>query len=144
MTPEQLAAILRDNPDLAQANAHAATDRPRPATVTKAVGGQSTLEATFLQAWRAFEGPTLIREYRFHLARKWAFDFAHLETMVAIEVEGGTRGNGRHNRHEGYRNDCIKYNAAELIGWRVFRLTRDMIDHDNIQPIIDFIQEAQP
>jgi len=143
-TEEFLIQQLRNNPHLALENQDASTAPQRPAMASKVTGGQSTLEATFSQAWWAFEGPTLIREYRFHPTRKWAFDFACTKTMVAVEVEGGTRGNGRHNRHEGYRNDAIKYNAAILAGWRVFRLTSDMLDYDNIQPIIEFIREAHP
>ena len=143
-TEEFLIQRLRENPHLIMENQNAPTAPQRPTTATNAPGHPSTLEAQFSQAWRAFEGPTLIREYRFHPVRKWRFDFAHLETMVAIEVEGGTRQGGRHNRHEGFKNDCTKYNAAELIGWRIFRLTGDMIDADNLQPIINFILEAQP
>lgn len=65
------------------------------------------------------------REYRFAPPRRWRFDFAWLEPMVAVEVEGGIRNYGRHNRPEGFQGDCEKYNAAALDGWTVLRYTRD-------------------
>jgi very-short-patch-repair endonuclease len=61
------------------------------------------------------------REYRFHPERRWRFDFAIPEHKVAIEVEGGAFVNGRHTRGAAFVKDCDKYNAAMLLGWRVFR-----------------------
>lgn len=67
------------------------------------------------------------REYKFHPTRRWRFDFAIPDHMVAIEVEGGTWANGRHTRGSGFEKDCEKYNAATLDGWRVFRFTTGMV-----------------
>lgn len=94
-----------------------------------------------MQAWRAMGGPELEAEYRFDLTRRWRFDFAHVDSRVAVEIDGGTHSQGRHTRHEGFRGDCEKKNAATLQGWRVFTLTSDMIDVDHILPIISTIQE---
>ena len=68
------------------------------------------------------------REYQFAPPRRWRFDFAFPGLMLAIEVEGGTWVSGRHNRGLGFERDCIKYNKATLLGWRVLRFTRGMID----------------
>lgn len=68
------------------------------------------------------------REYRFHPVRMWRFDFAYPEIKLAIECEGGTWANGRHNRGSGFEEDCAKYNQAALLGWRVLRFTKSMID----------------
>jgi len=68
-------------------------------------------------------------EYRFHPTRKWRFDFAWLDHMVAVEYEGGVwagrgkAGGGRHTRPKGFENDCEKYNEAALLGWTVIRVT---------------------
>lgn len=67
------------------------------------------------------------REYRFHHERKWRFDFAYPDKLLAIEVEGGTWSGGRHTRGSGFEKDCEKYNAAALRGWRVLRFTPKMI-----------------
>lgn len=88
----------------------------------------SGLEKQFLWAWQALGGPELVREHRFHAVRLWRFDFAHVPTKVAIELEGGTWRASRHTTGSGFRKDCEKYNAAILLGWRVFRLTTDMIE----------------
>ena len=45
--------------------------------------------------------------------------------MIAVEVEG--LGGGRHQRIAGFTGDCVKYNAAALLGWRVFRYTTAMV-----------------
>lgn len=69
------------------------------------------------------------REYRFHPTVKWRFDFAYPDMRVAIEIEGGTwRGTrSRHSNPIGYEKDCIKYNEATIMGWRVYRFTGGMV-----------------
>jgi very-short-patch-repair endonuclease len=88
---------------------------------------QSELEATFLYYWRAINGPPLTPEYRFDPKRRYRLDFAYVPAKVAIECEGGTWTQGRHSRGNGYTQDCIKYNLATADGWRIFRLTSDML-----------------
>lgn len=85
-------------------------------------------EEAFALAWRALKGPPFVREYRFDEARKWRFDFAWPAEMVAVEIEGGTRGKSRHTSGTGYQRDCEKYTAATLQGWALFRLTPAMIE----------------
>lgn len=66
-----------------------------------------------------------VKEYRFHPTRKWRFDYAIPEHKIALEVEGGVWTRGRHTSPKGFLNDIEKYNAATLMGWRVFRTTPD-------------------
>lgn len=68
-------------------------------------------------------------EYRFHPRRRWRFDFAFPELMIAVEVEGGTASYGRigHGRPERYESDCEKYNQAAVHGWLVLRVTTAMV-----------------
>ena len=101
----------------------------------------STLEKKFALYWRAIRGPQLVAEHRFHPTRKWRFDFAHPASKVAIEVEGGTWGRGRHTRGSGYKADCEKYNAAVADGWAVFRITGDMIATQTLERIAHTISE---
>ncbi|HPA19676.1 MAG TPA: hypothetical protein PLU30_18150 [Verrucomicrobiae bacterium] len=106
--------------------------RQRTASSQEKLG--STLEAKFALIWRILGGPPLEREYRFARPRGWRFDFASPEDLIAFEIEGGAwkvgedgqRG-GRHNRPLGFRDDCEKYNAAGALGWRVFRVTGEMV-----------------
>lgn len=105
-----------------------------------------SLVRLFLAHWRRLGGPPLHREWQFHLERKWRFDFVFPEQKIAIEIEGGTRQRGRHNRAQGYANDCEKYNAAVTLGWRVFRFSDVMLKgkrvDEFIQVAIDAIEEA--
>jgi hypothetical protein len=66
-------------------------------------------------------------EVDFHNERKWRFDFAWPELMIAVEVEGGIYNQGRHSRPRGYESDCIKYSTASIMGWTVIRATPGMI-----------------
>jgi len=113
----------------------------------------SSLEDQFLGIWEklARGWPDPERQFLFHPIRRWPFDFAWPAYRVAVETEGGVmsfpvtcdkceepverlnkRTNrrervyaamGRHTRSEGFRGDCIKYNAAAVLGWRVLRYT---------------------
>lgn len=65
--------------------------------------------------------PAPIAEFRFHPVRKWRFDYAWPDHMVALEVEGGIWTRGRHTRGAGFAKDIEKYNAAAVLGWRVLR-----------------------
>jgi very-short-patch-repair endonuclease len=67
------------------------------------------------------------REFKFHDTRKWRFDFAFVESKVAVEVEGGIWSAGRHTRGAGFEGDCEKYNEAALAGWRVIRVSPKMV-----------------
>lgn len=69
----------------------------------------------------------LVQQHRFHPERKWAFDFAYPERKWALEVEGGTWAKSRHTTGAGFRDDCEKYAAAALAGWRVLRATSDQV-----------------
>jgi hypothetical protein len=67
-------------------------------------------------------------EYIFHPERKWRFDFCYLwpdgsPTYVAVEFDGFMAGGGRsgHSSISGIMRDVEKLNAAQLLGWRVFR-----------------------
>lgn len=76
-------------------------------------------------------------EYKFHPIRRWRFDFALVKEKIAIECEGGIWISGRHNRGSGYVKDVEKYNAAALLGWRVFKFTTS-----NLDTVIPVLREA--
>jgi hypothetical protein len=77
------------------------------------------------------------REFIFHKRRKWRFDLAWPELLIAVEVEGGVWVGGRHVRAEGYEADCEKYNEAQLSGWMVLRFTPGMIKQGKAGGIIE-------
>ena len=100
----------------------------------------SALERRFLLCWRAVGGPPLVVEHRFLDKRKWRFDFAHPETRIAIEIEGGAWSGGRHTRGAGFITDAEKYNTAALWGWTVFRLPSPLVGTEWAAQIRDHIR----
>lgn len=92
----------------------------------------------FEVTWESLGGPVLEKEYRFHPDRRWRSDYAHPDSRVLIEIEGGTWVRGRHVRPKGFIADCEKYATAALMGWTVFRLPSEMIDDVWIGQIIDY------
>lgn len=109
----------------------------------KRQANKERLRKRFDLLWGQYgEGLVLDDELLFHPTRKWRFDYCHHESKVAVELEGGTNSRKTKSRHttpEGFREDRKKYLAAVSLGWIVISLTSDMIDHDNVQTIVDTI-----
>ena len=63
------------------------------------------------------------KEVLFHPSRRWRFDFAWPEIMLAVEVDGM----GRHNTVAGMANDDEKINEAQIRGWMVLRFNAKLI-----------------
>ena len=62
-----------------------------------------------------------LTEHRFHVTRRWRFDYAWPEHQLALEVEGGVWVGGRHTSGAGFIKDMEKYNEAACMGWRIIR-----------------------
>lgn len=88
---------------------------------------QSLLEMQFEAQLESAGITGFVKEYKFHSTRKWRLDFCFKDLMLAIEIEGGSWAGGRHNRGQGFNDDCIKYAEAQLLGYTVLRVTKDMI-----------------
>lgn len=68
------------------------------------------------------------REFRFHTTRRWRFDFAWPEKLIACEIDGGSwKPHGGHSTGAGFQNDRDKDDAALRLGWRVYRCTPAMV-----------------
>lgn len=110
----------------------------------------------FEMLWKELGGPLLKKEERFTPQREFRFDYAIETTVVtymqvtfnakipyssplklAIELNGGSWINGGHNRGSGYQRDCEKTFMAQMLGWKVFPLTADMITAKYLKPLID-------
>ena len=84
---------------------------------------QSAAEAAFDEYLRLHQFTGWVREYPFAAPlRNWRFDFAWPKERFAVEIEGITPTVGRHQRVAGFVEDCIKYEEAMLLGWRVYRV----------------------
>ena len=137
MTEKELADALRRNPDLRIVQGDTAPLKP------PIVGTSSDAMARrFEELWRMLGGAELATEHRFHPERRWRFDYAHLPTKTAIEINGGVWSGGRHNRGAGYLRDREKVNAAQMLGWKVFELGTGQVTVDNVQAIINHVAEV--
>lgn len=82
--------------------------------------------------------PAPEREHYFAKPRRFRFDLAWPALKLAAEYEGGVLGRkGRHVRPVGYSNDCEKYAMAALLGWKVLRITRKLLDDGRASELID-------
>lgn len=72
----------------------------------------------------------VVTEYPFakSIGRKWRFDLAWPDKMVALEVDGGAFIAGRHARGAGIRSDCEKFSEAAAMGWRVLRVLPEHVE----------------
>lgn len=100
----------------------------------------SPLEAKLWMQILAEKLPKPIPEYKFCKERQFRFDFAFIDKKIAIECEGGIwLPRSRHLSPLGYSRDVKKYNLATLLGWKLLRFTKDMIDSGEA---IEIIKEA--
>lgn len=93
----------------------------------KPIKGPSPIEELFAFHAKAEQLPEPTREHRFAPPRRWRFDFAWIDRLIAVEIEGGVWTGGRHTRGSGFESDAEKYNTAALMGWKVFRFTGGMV-----------------
>src|SRR5262245_30655568 len=106
-------------------------DRSEPVAKKRDAADPKSLFGSVLAAYcKQKQFPAPKPEHQFHDSRNWLFDFAWPDQLVALEIEGGTRlaGGGRHNRANGYANDCEKYTEAALLGWKVIRVTWEQVN----------------
>lgn len=109
----------------------------KPAKREKRSKGKDAAER-FAEQCRQYQLPEPVRELQFakHIGRRWRFDFAWPDHMVAVEIEGLVvfRGNdgalqvkGRHASITGFRNDAVKYAEAAVMGWTVLRFEQSQV-----------------
>ena len=76
-----------------------------------------------LEEFAREHGLELKTEHRFDEVRKWRFDWAIPELMIAVEYEGIFSKKSRHTTAKGFTGDAEKYNKAQQLGWKVYRYT---------------------
>ena len=86
-------------------------------------------ERWFETQWKRIDGPEYQSEFLFHSERQYRADFCWPEVMTILEVDGG----GHRLFWNKYHQDIEKQNDAHFEGWRIFRLTRKMIQDEDVQ-----------
>jgi very-short-patch-repair endonuclease len=90
----------------------------------------STLEREMYFQIQAAGLPEPLLQFRPIKGRKYAVDFCFLDARLILEIEGGLgQAQSGHRSYSGVVRDIEKYNALTLAGWRVLRVTSDMV-HD--------------
>jgi len=89
----------------------------------------STLETTLLYLLRANGLPEGETEYRFHPIRRWKFDRAWKEYMLAVELNGAIYTKGRHSTGKGLEGDYEKINEAQIMGWKVLQFSGGQLEN---------------
>ena len=103
----------------------------------------SPLEEEFRHLWMLLDSDNLYPfqpEFRFCPGRRFRFDFAWPACHVAVELDGGTFSQGRHNRPSGFAKDCEKNNLACDQGWTVFHLCTGQVTLEEVTKIHGFIR----
>lgn len=104
------------------------TSRDQATIPSTTLRGMSCIASAFFLRWSTIpHAPPLVPEYRF-CDRRWRFDFAHPDSKLAIEIDGGIwRGSrGGHTSGTGFARDREKDFEAAMGGWTVLRLTPEM------------------
>lgn len=94
-------------------------------------------EDLFAFQCRAHKLPLPARQAMFakEVGRRWLFDFCWQPYMLAVEIEGlvvQRMGGelvvrGRHASISGFKEDCIKYATAAMLGWTVIRFEQSQV-----------------
>ena len=124
------------------------------------------VQLTALFQQHGWDTDAIVQEHQFAPPRKWRADFAigqgygssvdratgdrytwfypyaiepeeEPRFVLLIEIEGGTRQGGRHNRHEGYTNDAYKYSAASALGYTIIRGTSQMVNDGTLLLMVE-------
>jgi len=104
------------------------SSRRKKSSSLKTKRKRSSLETLAEMKLREANINNFVEEHRF-CERRWRFDFAWPNQMVALEVEGGVwkGGKGGHTSGVGFTKDCEKYNTATVMGWKVLRVVGPQI-----------------
>ncbi len=76
--------------------------------------------------------------------RRYRFDLAWPEERIAVEIDGAIWRQGRHTRGAGYINDRVKDCEATVTGWRVLRVTAEMIDNGDVIAYLERLLTSNP
>lgn len=75
------------------------------------------------EGWLIRRGYVVVKELFFAKPRRFRFDYALPDAMIAIEIEGAVWTGGRHTRGSGFVKDMEKYNIATHLGWKLYRFS---------------------
>lgn len=102
--------------------------------------GVSSLEQLFDSLWNLhYPEIDLETEVKLISGRRFRFDYVHLKSKTAIEVNGGNYINGRHTRGVALNSEYEKFNLAQIQGYQIFLLSGDMVTKNWLDAIAEHI-----
>lgn len=75
-------------------------------------------------------------QFRYALPRKHRADFALLDARVLIEVVGGVYDQRAHGSVTGVLKDIERLNLATINGWRMLRVTPQMVEDETAKALV--------
>lgn len=101
----------------------------------------SHLEETFLYLWQElYPQLPLEREVLAVPKRRFRLDFAHISSLVAIEINGGLWVKSKHSSGNGLLRDYEKSNLLAYHGWVTFQLAEPMLTDEWLERIAQTIK----
>lgn len=97
----------------------------KPASLTK----PSKMGIAIMKLLLDQMGVVYVKELVFSKTRKFRFDLAIPEKMIAFEYDGLRSKKSRHTTRKGFEMDTQKLNLAQLEGWKVYRYTASTISN---------------
>lgn len=92
------------------------------------------LAALAVRDWCKADGlPTPTFEVIVCEGRRFRFDVAWVDELVALEFQGGQWVRGRHNRPSGFSSDCEKMSLAAIAGFRVLLATYEQFNSGQLR-----------
>jgi len=115
--------------------------KPEPHSRAVKIPKQDAKGLAYIKNWLKVEGVEYLEEFVFNPDRKFRFDVAIVDLMVAIEFEGLFSDKSRHTTASGYTTDTIKYNMAQKLGWTVLRYTA--LNYDQFPDDFRFLKQKK-
>lgn len=84
--------------------------------------GKSKIEALMGEKLAASDLPAPVEQHKYLEKRRYKADYAWPIGKIALEVEGGA-----HTIKKRFEQDAERHNSLVLAGWRVIRVTGDMV-----------------
>jgi len=102
---------------------------------------KSELEIAFEALWlELYPDIDLVSEFKPIPKRRFRADYAHINSKVLIEINGGTWVKNGHSSGKGIERDYTKTNLCILHGYVTFQLSSQMIIKEWLDIIVETIK----
>ena len=105
---------------------------------------KSKLEIEFEDLWlELYPDIDLVSEFKPIPKRRFRADYAHINSKVLIEINGGTWVKNGHSSGKGIERDYTKNNLCLYYGYVIFQLSSQMITKEWLDIIVKTIKDRE-